>query len=48
MNSYEYRFIFAGGGTGGHLYPAVAVAEQIIMLKPDAKILFLGTKDKIE
>jgi UDP-N-acetylglucosamine--N-acetylmuramyl-(pentapeptide) pyrophosphoryl-undecaprenol N-acetylglucosamine transferase len=48
MNSYEYRFIFAGGGTGGHLYPAVAVAEQIIMLKPDAKILFIGTKDKIE
>ena len=43
-----YRFIFAGGGTGGHLYPAIAVAEQIRLLKPESEILFIGTKDKIE
>ncbi len=43
-----YNFIFAAGGTGGHLYPAVAVAEQLKLLKPDAKILFVGTKKKIE
>ncbi|MBL1212927.1 MAG: undecaprenyldiphospho-muramoylpentapeptide beta-N-acetylglucosaminyltransferase [Ignavibacteriae bacterium] len=43
-----YRFIFAGGGTGGHLYPAIAVAEQIRLLKPEAEILFVGTKHKIE
>lgn len=43
-----YRFIFAGGGTGGHLYPAIAVAEQIRLLKPESEILFVGTKDKIE
>ena len=43
-----YRFIFAGGGTGGHLYPAIAVAEQIKLLKPEAEILFIGTKHKIE
>lgn len=48
MSGREYRFIFAGGGTGGHLYPAVAVAEQLKILKPDAKILFVGTKEKIE
>lgn len=44
----NYRFLFAGGGTGGHLYPAIAVAEQIRILKPESKILFVGTKDKIE
>lgn len=44
----KYRFLFAGGGTGGHLYPAVAVAEQIRVMKPEAEILFVGTKNKIE
>ncbi len=43
-----YRFIFAGGGTGGHLYPALAVAQAIRAQKPDAKILFVGAKNKIE
>jgi UDP-N-acetylglucosamine--N-acetylmuramyl-(pentapeptide) pyrophosphoryl-undecaprenol N-acetylglucosamine transferase len=47
-NRTRYRFIFAGGGTGGHLYPAIAVAQQIRALKPEAEILFVGTKDKIE
>ncbi len=42
------NFIFAGGGTGGHLFPLVAVAEKIKMLQPNANILFVGTKDKIE
>jgi len=44
----KYRFLFAGGGTGGHLFPAVAVAEQIKVLKPEAEVLFVGTKNKIE
>jgi UDP-N-acetylglucosamine--N-acetylmuramyl-(pentapeptide) pyrophosphoryl-undecaprenol N-acetylglucosamine transferase len=44
----KYRFLFAGGGTGGHLFPAVAVAEQIREMKPEADILFIGTKDRIE
>ncbi len=43
-----YRFLFAGGGTGGHLFPAVAVAEKIKSLVPEAEILFVGTKSKIE
>lgn len=50
MNSVrnKYRFLFAGGGTGGHLFPAVAVAERIREMKPEADILFIGTKDRIE
>ncbi|MBU1100670.1 MAG: undecaprenyldiphospho-muramoylpentapeptide beta-N-acetylglucosaminyltransferase [Bacteroidetes bacterium] len=43
-----YRFIFAGGGTGGHLYPLIAVAQQIKKLLPEAEILFVGTSNKIE
>ncbi|MFZ2324546.1 MAG: undecaprenyldiphospho-muramoylpentapeptide beta-N-acetylglucosaminyltransferase [Ignavibacteriaceae bacterium] len=43
-----YRFLFAGGGTGGHLYPAVAVANEIKRMKPESEILFVGTKSKIE
>lgn len=44
----EYRFLFAGGGTGGHLFPAVAVAEKIKARIPEADIMFIGTKTKIE
>ncbi|MFA5834950.1 MAG: undecaprenyldiphospho-muramoylpentapeptide beta-N-acetylglucosaminyltransferase [Bacteroidota bacterium] len=40
--------LFAGGGTGGHLYPAIAMAEEILKIQPDAKIAFVGTKEKIE
>ncbi len=44
----QYRFLFAGGGTGGHLFPAIAVAEKVRDLIPEAEIMFIGTKSKIE
>ena len=34
------NFFFAGGGTGGHIYPGIAVAEKIIKLEPSTKIHF--------
>ncbi len=48
MQKNKFRFLFAGGGTGGHLFPALAVAEKIKMILPEADILFVGTKSKIE
>lgn len=44
----HYRVLIAGGGTGGHLFPAIAVAEQIKEIKVETEILFIGTKSKIE
>jgi UDP-N-acetylglucosamine--N-acetylmuramyl-(pentapeptide) pyrophosphoryl-undecaprenol N-acetylglucosamine transferase len=41
-------YIFAGGGTGGHLYPAIAVAQQITRLDPDAKVMFLCSNRPID
>lgn len=48
LSNPKYRFLFAGGGTGGHLFPAIAVAEEIRSLEPESDILFIGTKNKIE
>lgn len=42
------RVLFAGGGTGGHLFPGLAIAGELKALYPGAEILFVGTQRKIE
>ncbi|TAH09574.1 MAG: undecaprenyldiphospho-muramoylpentapeptide beta-N-acetylglucosaminyltransferase [Sphingobacteriia bacterium] len=42
------KFIIAGGGTGGHIFPAVAIANAIKMIMPSAEFLFVGAKGKME
>ena len=44
----QLRIIIAGGGTGGHIFPAIAVAQAIHKLQPNAAILFVGAKGKME
>ena len=42
------RIIIAGGGTGGHIFPAVAIANALIKIDPTLTILFIGAKGKME
>lgn len=42
------RVILSGGGTGGHIFPAVAIADEIKRRNPDVKILFIGAEGKME
>jgi UDP-N-acetylglucosamine--N-acetylmuramyl-(pentapeptide) pyrophosphoryl-undecaprenol N-acetylglucosamine transferase len=42
------RVIISGGGTGGHIFPAIAIANAIKRLRPDAEILFVGATGKME
>lgn len=42
------KFILSGGGTGGHIYPAIAIANELKVRFPDSEILFVGASDKME
>lgn len=42
------RIIISGGGTGGHIFPAVSIANALKKLRPEAEILFVGAKDRME
>lgn len=44
----KFKFILSGGGTGGHIYPAIAIANELKKRFPDAEFLFVGAKDKME
>ena len=44
----EYRIIVSGGGTGGHIFPALSIADAIKSKHPDAKILFVGANNRME
>ena len=42
------KVIISGGGTGGHIYPAIAIADEIKHRYPNADILFVGAKGRME
>ena len=42
------KFIVSGGGTGGHIFPAIAIANAIKKREEDAQILFVGAEGKME
>ena len=42
------RIIIAGGGTGGHIFPAVAIANALVRIQPKTEILFVGANGKME
>lgn len=43
-----YRVIISGGGTGGHIYPAIAIANALKAIDKDIEVLFVGAKDRME
>ena len=43
-----FKAIIAGGGTGGHLFPAVAVGEEMRRERPDSEVLFVGASNGME
>jgi len=44
----SYKVIISGGGTGGHIYPAIAIAKKILEISKDSEILFVGAKGRME
>lgn len=48
MSKEKPRILIAAGGTGGHVFPAIAIADEIRKLNINAEFLFIGTKGKIE
>lgn len=46
--SKKLKIILSGGGTGGHIYPAIAIANEICKRHPEASVLFVGAKDRME
>ena len=42
------RYLISGGGTGGHIFPALAIANKIRKEEPDAEFLFIGADNKME
>ena len=47
-NMKRLKVIISGGGTGGHIFPAIAIAKSLEKKVKDIKLLFVGAKDRME
>ena len=48
MHKEGLKILIAAGGTGGHVFPAIAIADEMKKINPNAEFLFVGTKNKVE
>lgn len=48
MEYRKLRVIISGGGTGGHIFPAISIADKLMELNPETEILFVGAEGKME
>ena len=44
----QYRILISGGGTGGHIFPALSIAGELKRRHPDAELLFIGALGRME
>tara|TARA_B110000261_G_scaffold26791_1_gene29610 strand:- start:283 stop:1371 length:1089 start_codon:yes stop_codon:yes gene_type:complete len=44
----QFKFIISGGGTGGHIYPAISISNELKLRYPNSKIVFVGARDRME
>jgi len=44
----KLKFMISGGGTGGHIFPAIAIADKLKEFHPDSEFLFVGASDRME
>ncbi len=48
LMSRQIRVVISGGGTGGHIFPAIAIADALKELQPSIEILFIGARNRME
>jgi UDP-N-acetylglucosamine--N-acetylmuramyl-(pentapeptide) pyrophosphoryl-undecaprenol N-acetylglucosamine transferase len=44
----QFKFIISAGGTGGHIYPAISISNELKLRYPNSKIVFVGARDRME
>ena len=48
MNKIIHKYLISGGGTGGHIFPAISIANALKQLDPDCEIIFIGAEGHME